>query len=511
MTAALLPPPIDYTARDFAALREAMLGVASQRLPEWNDHSSNDFGVVLTELVAYAVDVQLYYQDRIANESYLDTAVERRSIVRLLRLIGYDLEPPKPAAADLTLYFDPAAAGTITIAPGVRFESSVKAHGQPVGFQYVRPALGIDLGSLPVVTVNGAPFRQFETLPVIQAEPVVSGEVLGSSDGSAGQRFALARGPLITGQLTVTVDEGAGPHVWLVRDTLLGSGPTDEHCAVVRDVGADDRDITFVEFGDNMNARVPRRGTNNIVATYLVGGGPQGNVPRETITKIVTPVANLKQVTNKLLATGGADAEAAVVAARRAPRQFRSWGRAVTEADYVSHAIRFGVGKARARAPGWNRIELFVAPAGGGQPSDTLKDDLHAYFEDKRMLTSNVEILDPVYVPVFVAASLTVKPYFFQNQVAQQVQDAVRGVFAFDNVSFQDTIYLSDIYQAVANIEGVEGITVTRFKRTADTDDLPANGYRDFQWQEIPVLGALPADPDTPKVDLQVTGGRRAD
>jgi uncharacterized phage protein gp47/JayE len=505
------PIPVDFTARDFAALREAMLEVASQRLPEWNDHSTNDLGVVLTELVAYAADLQLYYQDRIANEAYLDTAVERRSLVRLLRLIGYELEPPKPAAADLTLYFDPNFAGTVTINPGARFESTVKVGGKPVGFQYVRPPMAIELGSQVKVTVNGALYRPFDTLPVIQTEPPISNEVLGSSDGTPGQRFRLARSPLIVGQLTVTVDEGAGPHAWEVRDSLLYSGPNDEHCTVVRDVAADDSDITFVEFGDNVNGRVPRRGTNNIVAAYLVGGGPQGNVQQDTITKIVTPIPNLKLVTNKLPATGGSDAEATSVAARRGPKQFRAWGRAVTAADYVSHAIRFGVGKARARAPGWNRIELFIAPAGGGQPADTLKDDLHAYFEDKRMLTSNVEILDPAYVPVYVAGTLTVKPYFFQNQVAQQVQDAVRQVLAFDNVTFEDTIYLSDLYHAVAGIEGVEGLNITKFKRTSDTDLLPGSGFLSFGWNEIAVLGTLPADPSVPTVDLIVTGGRRGD
>ena len=68
-------PIIDYTNKDYDSLREAMLELAREKLPAWTDHSPNDLGVTLLELFAYMGDILLYYQDRIANESYLDTAV----------------------------------------------------------------------------------------------------------------------------------------------------------------------------------------------------------------------------------------------------------------------------------------------------------------------------------------------------------------------------------------------------------------------------------------------------
>ena len=45
---------------------------------------------MLLELVAAMGDSLFYNQDRIAGESFLETAVERRSLVQLLRLIGYE-------------------------------------------------------------------------------------------------------------------------------------------------------------------------------------------------------------------------------------------------------------------------------------------------------------------------------------------------------------------------------------------------------------------------------------
>src|ERR1700757_169212 len=117
-------PTIDYTNKDFQSLRQAMLELARYRLPEWTDQSPGDLGMLLVDLFAYMGDVVLYYQDRIANESFLATATERRSVLQLLRLIGYELRPPVTASADLTLLFKipPVnAASVVTIRHGTQF------------------------------------------------------------------------------------------------------------------------------------------------------------------------------------------------------------------------------------------------------------------------------------------------------------------------------------------------------------------------------------------------------
>jgi hypothetical protein len=163
-------------------------------------------------------------------------------------------------------------------------------------------------------------------------------------------------------------------------------------------------------------------------------------------------------------------------------------GRAVTAADYESHALQFGVGKARARAAGWNRIELYVAPAGGGHPTDTLKDDLAAYFESRRILTSLLDIKDPEYIAVDVRGILVVEPYVFRQQVVTAVHEAVKGLLAFDAVDFEDTLYLSKVYEAIEAVDGVHAVTVTRFQ-LADVPlpDIADKGKLEFKWQEIPI------------------------
>ena len=45
---------------------------------------------------AAVADVLTFYQERIANEGYLRTATERRSVLELARLVGYQ---PRPGVA----------------------------------------------------------------------------------------------------------------------------------------------------------------------------------------------------------------------------------------------------------------------------------------------------------------------------------------------------------------------------------------------------------------------------
>ncbi len=82
-------PDIDYTARDYNALRQLLLDRLSALHPAWRDRSPADLGVMLIELLAYVGDRLSWQQDAIATEAYLGTARRRTSVRRHARLIDY--------------------------------------------------------------------------------------------------------------------------------------------------------------------------------------------------------------------------------------------------------------------------------------------------------------------------------------------------------------------------------------------------------------------------------------
>jgi hypothetical protein len=94
-----------------------------------------------------------------------------------------------------------------------------------------------------------------------------------------------------------------------------------------------------------------------------------------------------------------------------------------------------------------------------------LTANLLAYFEDKRPISTIIEIEDVDYVPIYATAHVGVKSYFNGDDVKEHVQQAVSALLAFENVGFQQTVYLSKFYEAIEAIDGVAFVNISEFRR----------------------------------------------
>src|SRR5262245_53874634 len=92
------------------------------RLVGLTTRDSDDASIALLDAWATVADVLTFYQERIANEGYLRTATERRSILELARLIGYRLKPGVAASVYLAYTIEPTQEKT-TIEAGNRAQS----------------------------------------------------------------------------------------------------------------------------------------------------------------------------------------------------------------------------------------------------------------------------------------------------------------------------------------------------------------------------------------------------
>ena len=491
-------PVIDYMARDYESLLRAMHERIPEKLPEWRDFRNEaDFGNVLLELFAHMGDVLSYYQDRVANESFLGTARTRRSVIEHLRLIGYELGTAAPAATTLTLAVPGSVTATVTIGRGDGFATPSQKNRPSVRFEYTRAApLRIDFATVAVDPASGR--RRFAGVPVEEGR-LFAAELIGVSDGTPNQRFPLPHPGLVlrppgaaqTGQdvAVVTRLPGGASEDWTLRETLAFSQAGQRDFAV--QVDADDR--ATVVFGDGTFGAIAPRGAE-VRATYRVGGGARGNVPVGVITTILdAPQLALlgATVTNPEAASGGAERESIDHAVAHAPAVFRSLRRAVTAADYEQIALSFkGVAKVRAVATGWNQVTLFVAPEGSGKVSDVLEANLIGYLEDKRMLSQVVEIADVDYVPIRVTAEVAVEGFYVTADVLAQVQRAAAELLDFDRVGFSETVFLSRFYERCQDVPGVVFVNITEFRR-GDREDAPAvepRGTIVLGPNEIPVV-----------------------
>ena len=491
---------IDYMARDYDSLLKSMRDLIPEKLPEWTDYSSEaDFGHVMLQLFAHMGDILSYYQDRIANESFLGTARTRRSIIQHLGLISYKLSTATPSSTTLTLTVPADKNETITIVKGNAFSTKSRKDKPAVRFEYAaEQPLVIDCSSLPVDKGK----KYFKGIPVEEGR-LINNELLGVSDGTPNQRYlfthkglilrSLGIGSQINKDIIVLSRLGDTPEEWTLQESLAFSreGQRDYIIEI------DENDQASIIFGNGAFGAIPENGAE-IRVTYRVGGGLKGNVPKNTIETIIdAPQLTLlgAKATNPKPATGGSERENIEHAVKNAPSVFRSLKRSVTAKDYEALATNFnGVGKLRAEATNWNIVTLFVAPEGGGMISDIFRANLLAYFEDKRPLSTIIEIEDADYVKIYIKAEVGIESYYSQEDIKEKVYQAAANLLAFKNVDFEDTLYLSKFYEAIEDVEGVKYVTIKRFTREVDLENhIEEDGIIQLGVNEIP---RIPDDPD---------------
>lgn len=100
----------------FPEYRLALLCDLAQHAPlaDWRAREGDDPGLMLIEMWAYVLDILSFYDERLADESYLRTARRRPSLRKLVGLLGYR---PRPALASAAVLAVIAEGGQPTSAP----------------------------------------------------------------------------------------------------------------------------------------------------------------------------------------------------------------------------------------------------------------------------------------------------------------------------------------------------------------------------------------------------------
>ncbi|HEY9232992.1 MAG TPA: putative baseplate assembly protein, partial [Blastocatellia bacterium] len=452
-------------------------------------------------LFAYACDITLYYQTRIASNLLPQTADEPQALVQLLRLIGYELQPPAPATVNLCLVFAAAEATPIQIPAGTPFFAALGS-GQELTFETERDFVITNTQLTPPDAANLR--RLLFPVPVVEGKTETDNPI-GTSDGSPSQSFTLRQKPVISGSIKVIVTEpGNIESDWQEVKTLADSSPADRHFIVQRDAEGS----ATILFGDGINGMIPPPSTPasavTIRAIYRYGGGPQGNLPAKTSFR--PGLAKIIEAINPQAAAGGTAAEEIDRARLFAPRLYRTQERAVSAQDYVDLALTVpGVGKARAVAVSWSQVVLYVAPAGRvAEPSELLKRDLLAFFESRRMVTTQLTVVGPQPADIYLGAVIRAQPYYRQSAVRAAVEQAVADYLAFEAVSFGQPIYLSKVYDVIQSLPEVVSLTVFKFSTQPALPpdiqthpDVEADGIIELGPSDLPRPGYRD-NPDTP-------------
>lgn len=326
-----------------------------------------------------------------------------------------------------------------------------------------------------------------------QCDPETSGDEV--STGLLADRFELdcpaaqARPAVI-----LFATSPSGDDLWTPVPDLFDSPPTAEH--FVAEVDNDGR--ATLRFGDGQYGR-DLGGSSALRAVYRIGNGRAGNVGAEALSHVAVaggPAAAsfVAAVRNPLAGGGGVDVETIEEVRRFAPQAF--WAkqlRAVTEADYRVLAEQLPEVASAVASFRWTGswLTVFVGidptdPAdliqqgqGLARLSDALAAKVRAALTKLRIAGFDLEIRPPRFVPLEIDLDLCVSREHFRSEVARVVAlelsnhvlaDRRRGFFHPDRFGFGDAVYLSRLYAAIEDVEGVDSVVVRRFRRFGERD-----------------------------------------
>lgn len=460
-------PFIQYTARDWSTIRDAVVEHLRKRFPDdFGDITESNLGVAFIEAVAYMFEVLSFNIDRAANENFLATAQQRDSVSKLVGLLGYRMAPASAASVSLTItdiVGNPDRVFPILISKGATVSAG------DVNFEvdkdYTISQSGAD------IFVNGI---------LVQGDPIINAiEGSSATESFTGtddnfQTFELAQDSYIENTITVTVNNV----LWTpVESIALGdrTTPSNEN---IYEVALDSNDRPTIRFGDGTTGNRP---SGLISVAYRIGGGTLGNVAPGAINTSITAMeaiasANIFSssvaVTNATAGSGGADRESISNAKTFAPAWARAMDRAITVNDYeaLSNGYSDGANGRIAKASvlvgpsdGMSNVVTVYALTENGQGRLTvmdllspLRESLHSFLDSRRCVTAYLSpIQDGEVFNVDLDLTIRISTGFDPAVVKRRVEAVLDTLFRSARVRFENRLNLSWIHDYVVAVPGV--------------------------------------------------------
>ena len=394
----LTPNTVNYVDRDFYTWRSRVFTEIRSVYPEWTDDQVANFGNILVEAICFGGDMLDFYLNNQARETRITTAELRENMIALVSVFGYAPRGQSAARTIQTFTLPAPALADVTIAAET-----------PIYTREITSPIVYKLLADVVIPAGG-------TTAEGVAENSTRQELVAAPGGLPEFSVTLPSIPYLAGTLSVTDTDGA----WEVRDSLLGSEPTDRHCALT----VDENERATLTFGDALFGAVPQ---NTLTIVYRTGGGKAGRVEAGALVVLKQSFSDAfgnpvqLTTTNAERSTPAEDRESVERIRYNAPRMVRVQNRAVSREDYEISAEQVaGVARAlhvtRNEIPAIeeNRGVLYVVPSDGGEAPEALLDEVRARFTfDGATPSTNtyrLEIRSAIYLEIDIEARVHFSP-----------------------------------------------------------------------------------------------------
>jgi uncharacterized phage protein gp47/JayE len=323
----------------------------------------------------------------------------------------------------------------------------------------------------------------------------ISDEIIGSGTGEVNQKFRLVNSPVINEAIWINelstlsekerktllaepdrikqVQDSKGNILefwvrWTQVSDLLDSKSKDRHYVFDKTDGE-------VAFGNGKRGTIPPIGSDNIKATYSIGGGKSGNFDALKISKLQSSIAFVDKVFNPVISSGGTETEDIATLLKRAPTILKNRDRATAPEDYEWLAKKASDQVARVKAlpnfdserkfsTGWVTVVIVPeSPNSKPVPSNELKRRVTSYLKERCPAVVTLRVIPPYYIKVDVSAELVTASIdsipVIEKEARNKISEFLHpltGSVERNGWSFGCVLCKSDVYSILEQIKDVD-------------------------------------------------------
>jgi hypothetical protein len=429
--------------RSYEQVKRSLLTRLKQKAPEITDHSESNPLIILMGMFAGVAEVLNLYMDSLSREAFLGTARRYKSVVKLVKLIDYNIKARGYATASVLF--------TLVDNLGVGV--------------FATNDIIIPAGTIITAVNNGLAFKLLKQVVIPANSNGVYGvaaqyseiinNLIGNTDGTVNQVISISDKYV---QSTMKLNVNGIDYFLYNSFGLMGPNTLGYIIEI------DENQNAFVMFGDGVNGAIPNAG-QAINASYWETEGSLGNVPPDSLTQLniipVLPAGVNLEVTNPDYASGGADFESMEDIRNRAPRSLRSLDRAVTYQDYIDIALQVvGVGNAEVSYCCGKYVSVYIVPGTRGVATAALLGLVSDYFACRKMITTKVAISPAGITRVYIQANVVAKPGFTSDATLAEVLDGLDKNFGQDASGINRNVVITDIIAVMEGLKSVESFQV---------------------------------------------------
>ena len=449
---------LKVTDLDFDTIKTNLKSFLNQQ-SEFTDYDFEGSGLnILLDILAYNTHYNAYYLNMVANESFLDTAMLRDSVISHAKTLGYT--PYSTTAPVATINFEAKSAsntaGTLTLPAGFVFLSN-QIDSKAYNF--------VVLEEVTATKANSS--YLFENLDIYEGQ-LVTYRFTHNSASNPKQVFTLPDANIDTKTITVQISPSAGNTSLSVYNNV-----TD-----ILDVNVESEVYYLQEnksgkyqiyFGNDVVGKsLPDGAIVNV--TYLLTNGTAANKANNFIAGVTAADSLAESISNFVItpvsaASGGSDRESVDEIKFGAAAQFSTQNRLVSFKDYESYIKKnypsidsLSVwGGEDETPPVYGKVYISLKPKTNYFISETEKTRIvEEIIKPKAVVAVDAEIRDPEYLYLLVENYVEYDKRKTTSSV-ESLKNAIRNsilVYRDTNIDkFDSTFVLSKLQDSIDSVD----------------------------------------------------------